>query len=66
MHKGWNSYIHYVRGPLGVKTPIHDGRPSGDDGETRLVHIQLSNADYFSDEKLYNITNKPISEWKLD
>ena len=66
MHRGWNSYVHYIRGPLGVKTPVYDGRPTGKDGETRLVHIQLSGADYFSDEKLYDIINKPMSEWNLD
>lgn len=62
LQKGWNSYIHYIRGPLSKTTPIHDGRPVS---ANRLVHIQLSNADYFENEKLYNITNKPMSQWNL-
>lgn len=65
MHRGWNSYVHYVRGPLSDKTPVYDGRPTGANGKTRLVHIQLSSADYFEDQKLYDITNKPMSEWNL-
>lgn len=66
MDKGWNSYVHYVRGPMSAKTPIHDGRPRGKYGKTRLVHIQLSGADHFDDAKLHRITNKPMKSWKLD
>lgn len=65
IHKGWNSYIHYVRGPLSEKTPVHDGRPKGVQGTPKFVHIQLSGADYFTDEQLYNITNKPKKDWNL-
>lgn len=61
MHNGWNNYIHYTRGPLGLADPIHDSRTK----ETKFVHIQLSGADYFDDETLYNITNKPRSTWNL-
>lgn len=61
MDNGWNHYVHEIRGPLAFKYPhgINDSR----DGWTRFVHCQLSGGDYFSDEKLYNITNKPIGEW---
>ena len=62
MENGWNSYVHYIRGPLSKNTPIHDGRQVG---KTRFVHVQLSGADYFTDEQLYAITNKPQEEWKL-
>jgi hypothetical protein len=33
---------------------------------TKFVHIQLSSADYFSDEQLYHITNSARSEWKVE
>jgi len=62
MHNGWNNYIHYTRGPLGLADPIHDSR----NDETKFVHIQLSGADYFDDDKIYNITNKSRAFWKLD
>ena len=61
MHNGWNNYIHYTRGPLGLADPIHDSR----NNETKFVHVQLSGADYFDDDKLYNITNKSRAFWKL-
>ena len=62
MHNGWNNYIHYTRGPLGLADPINDSR----DKDTKFVHIQLSGADYFDADKLYNITNKSRAFWKLD
>ena len=62
MHNGWNNYIHYTRGPLGFADPIHDSRTD----ETKFVHVQLSGADYFDDDKLYNITNKSRAFWKLE
>jgi len=61
MDNNWNCYIHYVRGPLGITNPIHDGRGS----DPQLVHIQLSGADYFEDDKLDRITNKPQGQWNL-
>ena len=62
MDNGWNDYIHYTRGPLGLGDPIHDPR----DAATKFVHIQLSGADYFDDENLYNITNHSMSFWRLN
>ena len=61
MDNGWNHYVHEIRGLLGLEHPhrINDSR----DSWTRFVHCQLSGGDFFSDEKLYNITNKPIGEW---
>ena len=61
MDNDWNRYIHYTRGPLSLADPIHDSRTN----DTKFVHIQLSGADYFDDQQLYNITNLPRSTWKL-
>jgi hypothetical protein len=33
---------------------------------TKFVHIQLSGADYFNNEQLYNITNSARSEWNVE
>ena len=62
MDNGWNNYVHYTRGPLGLKDPVHDSRNMF----TKFVHIQLSGADYFSDDQLYHITNSPRSQWKVE
>lgn len=61
MQNGWNSYVHYTRGPLAMTDPIHDSR----DAFTKFVHIQLSSADYFDNEKIHNIVNSPRSKWNL-
>lgn len=57
----WNCYVHYVRGPLGQFEPIHDGRGK----DPKFVHIQLSGADHFDNDKLDRITNLQMSEWML-
>ena len=62
MHNGWNNYIHGVAGPLASQDRVHDSR----NASTKFVHVQLSGADYFSDEQLYHITNSPRSEWKVE
>ena len=61
IQNGWNSYVHYIRGPLAITDPIHDSR----DAFTKFVHIQLSGADYFNEDKIFNIVNSPISKWNL-
>ena len=61
MHNGWNSYIHYVTGPLVFTTPINDSR----DKDTKFVHIQMRGADFWDEEKLFKITNRPVSEWNI-
>lgn len=61
MDRGWNDYVHEVRGPLGITTPIHDPR----DASTKFVHVQLSGGDMFDDDKLDRITNLPQGQWKL-
>lgn len=59
---GWNSYVHFVRGILSIDDPIHDGRPKN---KTKFVHIQLSGADFFDNEKIDRITNLPMKDWNL-
>ena len=61
LDNGWNGYVHYIRGPLGDITPIHDGRTKN----SKFVHIQLSGASSFDDSKLYRITNLPMEKWML-
>ena len=61
LDNGWNSYIHYVKGPLGFADPINDSRNKN----TKFVHIQLNGADYFDEENLYHIVNSPRSRWNI-
>ena len=61
MQNGWNSYIHYTRGPLGMIDPVHDSR----NAFTKFVHVQLSGADYFHTDKLYHVVNSPRSKWEI-
>jgi len=62
MDNGWNHYIHFVRGPLALQDPINDSRNSS----TKFVHIQLSGADYFNDEKVHHIVNSARSRWGVE
>ena len=55
----WNCYVHGILGPLGEQESIHDGRSDF----PQFVHIQLSGADYFKDDKLDRITNEPQEKW---
>lgn len=58
LDNGWNSFVHYLREPA---NKVNDTRTKN----TKLVHIQLSMADYFTEEQLYRITNLPVEKWKL-
>ena len=62
MDNGWNNYVHGVRGPLASQDTVHDSR----NASTKFVHVQLSGADYFSDEQLYHITNSERAKWKVE
>ena len=62
MDNGWNNYVHGVRGPLASQDPVNDSRNE----LTKFVHIQLSGADYFNNEQLYNITNSARSKWNVE
>tara|TARA_R110002074_G_scaffold34536_1_gene94984 strand:- start:868 stop:1650 length:783 start_codon:yes stop_codon:yes gene_type:complete len=54
----WNSQIHYDG--QGNPRPIH----SNINSDTQLVHIQLRGRNTLTDEKIYDIVNKPINEWR--
>lgn len=56
----WNTQIHYVGSPNLNPRPIYDIR----NNETKFVHIQLRGRDQLTSEKIYDITNKPIKEWR--
>ena len=62
MDNGWNSYIHYTRGPLGLTEPIYNSKTK----DTKFVHIQLSGADYFSNDQIHKIVNYSQSKWDLE
>jgi len=55
----WNCYMHKV----GSHPNAEIGDNRGDN--PKLVHIMYRTADDWPEEALYQITNKPISEWKL-
>ena len=59
MNNGWNSYVHFVTGPLALLDSINDSRNKS----TKFVHVQLSGADYFEDQKIHHIVNSPRSKW---
>jgi hypothetical protein len=61
MNNGWNSYIHFVSGPLAMEDDINDSRNKF----TKFVHVQLSGADHFEDDKINRIVNLSRSEWNL-
>lgn len=58
---GWNSYVHYKPETSGPNRPVIDTRTQS----TKFVHVQLRGADHYNADTLYNITNKPVTEWKL-
>ena len=62
LNNGWNSIVHFI-GPKDSSgnRAVNDQR----DYDTKFVHIQLSNADYFDSDKLWRITNLPEKDWKL-
>lgn len=67
MRKGWNCYVHYVRGPTAYDYTkgINDGRSTGFDGKTKFVHIQLSGSGDMNADQLDTIVNRPIEEWPV-
>tara|TARA_X000001382_G_C3149957_1_gene172670 strand:- start:106 stop:912 length:807 start_codon:yes stop_codon:yes gene_type:complete len=55
----WNNILHYIG--KGDNREVNDNRTKN----TKFVHIQLSNADFYDENTLWRITNKPQSEWNL-
>lgn len=60
MDNGWNSQIHYVRGPLAITNNINDERTKN----TKLVHVQMTGHKW-NEQSLYEIVNLPQSKWKF-
>ena len=62
MDEGWNSYVHY-HGPPNItgKRPVWDCRTEN----TKMVHVQLRNADNQGYQWHRTIANRPVSEWVL-
>lgn len=54
----WNAQIHYSG--QGNPRPIYDSRAE----DTNFVHLQLRGRDQLTEEKIYDIVNKPINEWR--
>jgi len=59
LHNGWNSYMHKLRSH--PNATINDTRTE----DTKLVHIMFRTADDWDPTALWQITNKPQSEWIL-
>lgn len=59
LDNGWNSYVHKLGSYPSAS--INDTRTS----TTKLVHVMFRTADDWSEESLWSVTNKPVSEWKL-
>jgi len=60
MDNGWNSQIHYVRGPMALTTPINDERTLN----TKFVHVQMT-AMRWNEKTLHQVVNKPQSQWEF-
>jgi hypothetical protein len=60
MDRKWNAQMHYLGDPNQRPRPIFDSRSE----DTNFVHIQLRGRDKLNDDRIYDIVNKPISEWR--
>ena len=60
MNNGWNSQIHYVRGPLAITNNINDERNKN----TKFVHVQMTGHTW-NEQSLYEIVNLPQSKWRF-
>lgn len=60
MDNGWNSQIHYVRGPLAITNKINDERNKN----TKFVHVQMTGHKW-NEQSLYEIVNLPQSKWRF-
>jgi hypothetical protein len=54
----WNSPVYWEGN--NTNRHVHDGRTNN----TNFVHIQLRGRDKLDDNRIYDITNKPINEWR--
>ena len=61
MHNGWNSQIHYVRGPLSITGKINDERKI----DTKFVHVLMTGLKW-NEQSLYEIVNLPQSKWTFE
>ena len=61
MDNGWNSQIHYIRGPLAITGNINDER----NANTKFVHVQMT-AHKWNEKHLYEVTNLPQSKWTFE
>ena len=61
MHNGWNSQVHYVRGPLSITNKINDERNK----DTKFVHVQMTGHKW-NEQSLYEIVNLPQSKWRFE
>jgi hypothetical protein len=59
LDNGWNSYVHKLGSH--PNATVNDTRTAN----TKLVHIMFRTADDWPEESLWQITNKPVSEWQL-
>ena len=60
MDSKWNSQIHFIGDKNKKPRDIFDSRTQ----QTNFVHIQLRGRDKLDDDRIYDIVNKPISEWR--
>lgn len=58
MDNGWNSQIHYVRGPLAITGNINDER----NAKTKFVHVQMTGHKW-NEPHLQEVVNLPQSKW---
>jgi len=63
LDSGWNSFVHYGEHIDKTKPrPIVDTRTEN----TKFVHIQMKNTRDKPTEWHHTVTNKPVTDWKLD
>jgi len=62
LNNGWNDFIHhYYTDSSKTVLKLNDSRTKN----TKFVHIQLRSADHWDADKLWRITNSPVTDWEL-
>lgn len=60
LDRKWNSQIHYIGDKDKKPRDIYDSRSA----DTVFVHNQMRGRDKLNDDMIYDIVNKPVSDWR--
>lgn len=60
LERKWNAQIHYIGDKNKTPRDLYDSRSS----DTVFVHNQMRGRDKLNDDMIYDIVNKPSSQWR--